>query len=103
MSLAPDTEPNRQARLHVALIEPEIPPNTGFPQQHYPHPPDQCYRYQRMRSFSRVYALALCLRLSMSVATTSIISQASSPKTPRAGFEVPSDFEMVVVGVDLNP
>lgn len=29
MSLAPDTEPARRARLRVALIEPEIPPNTG--------------------------------------------------------------------------
>src|SRR6185503_12331336 len=29
MSLASDTEPDRRARLHVALIEPEIPPNTG--------------------------------------------------------------------------
>lgn len=29
MSLAPDTEPNHRARFHVALIEPEIPPNTG--------------------------------------------------------------------------
>ena len=29
MSLASDTEPNQRARFHVALIEPEIPPNTG--------------------------------------------------------------------------
>jgi tRNA (cytidine/uridine-2'-O-)-methyltransferase len=29
MSLASDTEPNHRARFHVALIEPEIPPNTG--------------------------------------------------------------------------
>ena len=29
MSLASDTEPNRRVRFHVALIEPEIPPNTG--------------------------------------------------------------------------